>query len=118
MPLLLRLVLGMPLILLVPVVGREGQGFSKPPGFGEGYGGGRGKGTDFATLHKPLPVAGVSGVSEGYWCCIFSVRCVALCVDVCWELRELGQELQDWDVIAIECILILRTLPRRLYTMP
>ena len=59
---------------------RERQGFSKPPGFGEGYGGGRGKGTDFVTLHKPLPVAGVSGVSgvsEGYWCCIFLVQCVA-----------------------------------------
>ena len=48
---------------------REGQGFSKPPGYGEGYLGGTGMGTDFVTLHKPLPVAGVSGVtgvSEGY----------------------------------------------------
>ena len=87
---------------------REGQGFSKPPGYGEGYRRGRGQGTDFVTLHKPLPVAGVSGVSgvsEGYWC---SVKLVALCVDVRWG-RGLREQGQDCDMIAIEYILILRT---------
>ena len=43
---------------------RGGQGFSKPPGYGEGYREGRGQGTDFVTLHKPLPMV---GVLEGYW---------------------------------------------------